>query len=223
MYIADVKVYNTTLTQADVTSLYNHTVKVTPDQVMIGNYLVETSSQIDFYDVNAWKVAGHGSRKQLVEDGMELTALNGWESFAITTPSDMIGKKIVFSFDYKWTSETRGNSGECSVWSKDSVYYHINSGALMVSDTSTLPTGQWAHVTAVIDSASTYTGFMNRGKDETGKVYGLICRNFSLQLATESEVKIHPTGVVTTSRYGDSNKARIIKAGNLTAETFVEI
>lgn len=77
MYIADVKVYNTTLTQADITSLYNHTVKVTPDQVMIGNYLVETSSQIDFYDVNAWNVAGHGSRKQLVEDGMELTALNG--------------------------------------------------------------------------------------------------------------------------------------------------
>lgn len=92
----------------------------------------------------------------------------------------------------------------------------------MVSDVSTLLTGQWAHVTAVIDSASTYTGFMNRGKDETGKVYGMVCRNFSLQLASESEVKIHPTGVVDTSRYGDSNKARIIKAGILTANEIVE-
>ena len=222
-YISDVRVYNTVLNTDDIVRLYNNTVKVTPEQVMIGSYLVEAINQIDFYDVDAWIVAGHGCRKQLVEDGIELTALNGWESFAITTPSHMIGKKIIFSFDYKWTSNTRGNSGECSVWSKDSVYYHINSGALMVSDTSTLPTGQWAHVTAVIDSASTYTGFMNRGKDESGKVYGLICRNFSLQLATESEVKIYPTGVVTVSHYGDSNKTRIIKAGNLTASSFVEV
>lgn len=45
MYIADVKVYNTTLTQTDITSLYNHTVKVTPDQVMIGNYFIEKGDQ----------------------------------------------------------------------------------------------------------------------------------------------------------------------------------
>lgn len=106
-YISDIRVYNTTLTQADVTSLYNHTVKVTPDQVMIGNYLVENNSDLNFQDLSVWKRTGHRERIRVLEDGVELAAVDGWRNFAVAVPSDMVGQNLIFSFDYKWNDNNR--------------------------------------------------------------------------------------------------------------------
>jgi hypothetical protein len=73
-----------------------------------------------------------------------------------------------------------------------------------------------------IPSAKTYVGIMIRGTDESGLNYPLIVRNISLQSATNTSVQVYPTGCVHTSRYGDSNKARIIKGGISTASDFIE-
>jgi hypothetical protein len=48
-YISDVRVYNTTLSADDVTRLYKHTVKITPEQNLLGEYLVEQDSELNYY------------------------------------------------------------------------------------------------------------------------------------------------------------------------------
>lgn len=48
-YISDVRVYNTTLSADDVTRLYKHTVKITPEQNLLGECLIEQDSELDYY------------------------------------------------------------------------------------------------------------------------------------------------------------------------------
>lgn len=80
----------------------------------------------------------------------------------------------------------------------------------------------WHHCTVPIPKAQTYVGIMIRGTDESRLNYPLIVRNISLQPATNTGVQVYPTGCIHASRYGDSNKTRIIKSGILTANNFIE-
>lgn len=79
----------------------------------------------------------------------------------------------------------------------------------------------WHHCTVPINAAKTYIGIMIRGTDNSGLNYPLVIRNISLR-PIDTNVQVYPTGVVQTSRYGDSNKVRIIKNGALTASDFIE-
>ena len=90
-------------------------------------------------------------------------------------------------------------------------------GAALIKDNNI-----WHHYTVVIPSAQTYIGINNRGVDNSGLNYPLIVRNIILQPASNKGVQVYPTGCVNASRYGDSNKVRIIKSGNLTANDFIE-
>lgn len=221
MYIADVKIYNTALTQDDVTSLYNHTVKISTEQVMIGNYLTENNSDLNFQDLSVWKRTGHGERVRVLEDGVELAAVNGWRNFAVEVPSDMVGQNLIFSFDYKWNDNNRPYIGAW-IWTNNSNSYTGSIYALKYT-TDDLPAGQWTHCSVPISAAKNYVGINNRVQDGSGMTAPLVLRNISLQLASGENVQVFPTGKVECSRYGDSNKTRIIKSGALTAETFIEI
>jgi hypothetical protein len=104
-YISDVRVYNTVLNTDDIARLYKHTVKITPEQNLIGEYLVEQDSALDYYTLSTWKTTGWGGATSIVAEGVQLNANNGWRNFALLTPSNLLNQDLIFSFDYKWTGE----------------------------------------------------------------------------------------------------------------------
>ena len=214
-YISDVRVYNTTLNLDDIKRLYKHSVKVTPEQKLIGECLIEQNAEIiDYYNPSNWKTSGWSGTASIVEEGVLLNAANGWRNFALLTPSNLLGQDLVFSFDYKWTGNLPDNAW---VWQNTKNAYSPVLGTVLIKDNNI-----WHHYTVVVPSAQTYIGINNRGVDNSGLNYPLIVRNISLQPASNKGVQVYPTGCVNASRYGDSNKTQIIKAGNLTANDFIE-
>lgn len=141
-YISDVRIYNTTLSTDDVTRLYKHTVKITPEQNLIGEYFVEEGDQenINFLTTAykpAGKNSGHGGTIQIEGNEIVFTATNGWQAFVLPTPNSLIGKNATLSFEYCYTNKAGLDyaSGSWVHTTSGSEPYLIGSSKQKVYDT----------------------------------------------------------------------------------------
>ena len=222
-YISDVRVYNTVLTEADIQSLYKHTVKITEAQAIIGNYFIEKGDQENVTYFAASDFTQGGWSGNVVIDGNEviLTATNGWRGFVLNTPPRFIGKNGVLSFEYCFTDKTNWDPGS-GAWvhtTSKTAQYLIGSGPKLYD----IPVGEWKSISLPLTNLTDYFGWTLRGY-QNGDGASIVMRLRNARLLVDKEViQILPTGTINCNGINQIENVRIEQHGLLTASEIIEM
>ena len=217
-YIDDIRVYSTTLTQEDVTSLYKHTTKIFPDQTMKSNLFVEEGLQehIEFVST-PYKTGGWGGTTAIENNELVLTATNGWHSFVWLTPENLKTKNAVLSFEYCFMDKEGWSDGVWVHTTSSTAQYLIGTGPKVYNT----DLGVWTSISLPLTNLTDYIGWTLRGADGKGKKIIMRIRNPHL-LVDKTNVKVQPTGVVECNGLNQIAKVRLEGHGLVTATDFIE-
>jgi hypothetical protein len=221
-YVSELRIYSTALSEADIQSLYRHTVKINSDQCVIANHLEERgeSKVSDYLNPAAYKHAGWGGTIVPSGDITTLTATNGWHAFCLYTPSYWLGKNGVLSFEYCFLDKTNIDPGSgCWVHttSKDAQYLIGSGPAIPLTDL-----GIWSSISLPLNNLRDYYGWTLRGVDKTGLQVIMQIRNVRLTVDKVS-VQIQPSSTASCNNLNEIAKVRVESHGLLTASDFVEL
>lgn len=217
-YISDVKVYNSVLALTDIERLYKHTVKITPEQNLIGEYFIEEGLQenIEFLST-PYKTGGWGGTTAIENNELILTATNGWHSFVWLTPERFKTKNAVLSFEYCFMDKEGWSDGVWVHTTSSTAQYLIGSGPKVYNT----DIGTWTSISLPLTNLTDYIGWTLRGADGKGKKIIMRIRNPRL-LVDKTNVKVQPTGTIKCNGLNQIENVRIESHGLVTATDFIE-
>jgi hypothetical protein len=198
--------------------LYKHTVKITPEQNLIGEYFIEEGLQenIEFLST-PYKTGGWGGTTVIENNELVLTATNGWHSFVWLTPEHLKTKNAVLSFEYCFMDKEGWSEGVWVHTTSSTAQYLIGSGPKVYNT----DIGTWTSISLPLTNLTDYVGWTLRGADGKGKKIIMRIRNPRL-LVDKTNVKVQPTGAIRCNGLNQIKNVRIESHGLVTATDFIE-